>query len=106
MARASRAVVADEYALEADSADSAYDDREQSDDDAFGSDAIAADSNLHHRLLTRTLPRARALHVDVANSKVFDGAGEKRAVFPRVDGDDCRSCEVCHASRELSLIHI
>lgn len=100
LARASRAVVADEYALEADSADGAYDDREQSDDDVVDSDAVSGVSNLHHRLLTRPLPRARALHVDVSNSKVFDGAGDGRAVFQRVDGDDCRSCEVCHASRK------
>lgn len=100
LARASRAIIADEYALEADSADSAYDDREQSDEGAVEGDPLPSDLNLHHRLLSRPLPSARALHVDVPNSKVFDSAGEGRQVFQRVDGEDCRSCEVCHASRE------
>lgn len=100
LVRASRAVVADEYALEADSSDGAYDDREQSDEDAPHGEPPPAPSALHRRLVSRHLPRARALHVDVLNSRVFDSAGEGRQEFHRVDGDHCRSCEVCHASRE------
>ena len=98
LARVKRAVVADEYALESDSADSAHDDREADDAEMIG--AAPHGSDLHHRLLARPLAQARPLHVDVANSKVFDSAGDDRRTFYRVDADDCRSCCACHASRD------
>lgn len=98
LVRVTRSIVSDEYALDADSADAANDDREQDEEPETASDAVH--SNLHHRLVCRSLSQARSLHVDVHSSKVFDSAGDGRRTFLRVDGEDCRSCQVCHASRK------
>ncbi|WIY67961.1 DEAD/DEAH box helicase [Aquidulcibacter paucihalophilus] len=98
LVRATRAVVSDEYALDADSADGANDDREG--DDEGDLEGATVSSNFHHRLVCRPLSQARSLHVDVQSSKAYDSAGEGRVSFQRVDGEDCRCCQVCHASRK------
>lgn len=98
LVRATRAVVSDEYALDADSADGANDDREADDEEDREGGTVS--SNFHHRLVCRPLSQARSLHVDVQSSKAYDSAGEGRVSFQRVDGEDCRCCQVCHASRK------
>lgn len=100
LARARREIVADEYALEADSADGSQDDHEEGDGVSLDFDELTAAPFLHHRLLSRPIAKARTLHVDVLGSKVFDSAGEGRQAFHCVDGESSHSCDVCHTSRK------
>lgn len=98
LVRASRAVVSDEYVLDADSADGANDDREA--DDEENPESVTGSANFHHRLVCRPFSQARSLHVDVQSSKAFDSAADGRTTFQRVDGEDNGACQACHASRK------
>lgn len=101
LVRPHRAVIADEYALDADSSDGSYDDRESDGHGEGSSDENSSSvTDFHHRLVARPFAGSRSLYVDVEAAKAFDSSGDGRATFARVDGDDCRSCEACHASRK------
>ena len=100
LVRAHRAVIADEYALDAESSEAGDAEEEPSEGDLVESDTALSSTSLHHRLVSRPFPQARPLYVDIENSKAFDSAGEGRQVVHRINGDDCRTCEACHASRK------
>lgn len=96
LTRARRALVPDEYALEAESAE------DSQDGDEVGAEELQGPgSELHHRLASRKLPESRPLYVDITSSRVFDGPSGARRTFHRVDGSDCRSCPACHTSRQV-----